>query len=232
MRGLALCVSLLAFILALVSVPAEAAADADATYLATPLLVVSFVLCVCILVVSGFTLWQSHRYYLDTVRLSREITSTTTELHGKVIELIYSLKDFLAHESELVKTRGHRTTKSQTQETSGRISRIVDSISETENKIKALEKTLGRLNDQLSFNFSATDVSRKISALGDIEYAVLFKLLQDPNFFEKNSFSSFGATPKVLDSLLSRQLVVFDKDGKAKVPKEVAIALRQSEPKN
>jgi hypothetical protein len=68
--------------------------------------------------------------------------------------------------------------------------------------------------------------------LSDIEYAVLFKLSQDPSFFEKNSFSNFGASPKILDSLLSRQLIVFDKDGRAEVPKEVAIALRHTAPKN
>ncbi len=67
--------------------------NADIASIATTLLVVSFVLCVCILAVSGFTLWQSHRYYLDTVRLSREITGTTTELHQKVVDLIFNLKD-------------------------------------------------------------------------------------------------------------------------------------------
>ena len=214
--------------------PHSAAAEtsADTINVAMSLLVISFVLCVCILVVSGFTLWQSHRYYLDTVRLSREITATTTELHQKIVELIYNLKDFLAHESELAETRGRRITKSQSREASGRVSKIVDSISETENKIMALEKTLGRLNEQLSFNFPSPDVTQKLSALSDTEYAVLFKLSQDPKFFEKNSFSGFGATPKVLDSLLSRQLIVFDKDGRAEVPREVALALRHTPPGN
>jgi len=220
------------FLLVPLSVSAQTGSNADYVNIATSLLVVSFVLCVCILIVSGFTLWQSHRYYLDTVRLSREITHTTTELHQKIMELIYSLKDFLAHESKLAKTRARGTAKSQSHEASGRVTRIVDSISETEDKIKALEKTLGRLNEQLSLKFSTNDLSRKISALSDIEYAVLFKLSQDPRFFEKNSFSNFGATPKVLDSLLSRQLIVFDKDGRAEVPKEVAVALRQTTPKN
>ena len=232
MRAFILCVSLVIFMLAPSSAFAQAGPNADYINIATSLLIVSFVLCVCILIVSGFTLWQSHRYYLDTVRLSREITHTTTELHQKIVELIYSLKDFLAHESQLAKTRVRGITKSQSQEASGRVTKIVDSITETEDKIKALEKTLGRLNEQLSFKFSGNDLSRKISALSDIEYAVLFKLSQDPRFFEKNSFSNFGATPKVLDSLLSRQLIIFDKDGRAQVPKEVAAALTQNAPKN
>ncbi len=213
-------------------VSAHAAENADTANLAISLLVVSFVLCICILLVSGFTLWQSHRYYLDTVRLSREITSAVTELHQKVVELIYSLKDFFAHESGSSKMRGRPGGASPSSEAPAKIGRIVESIGETEAKIKALEKTLGRLNEQLNMDFVGTDISRKISALNDIEYAVLFKISQDPKFFEKNSFSSFGATPKILDFLLSRQLIVFDKDGKAEVPKDVAIALRHSAPKN
>jgi hypothetical protein len=219
------------------------------------------ILSICILVVSGFTLWQSHRYYLDTVTLSREITATTTELHRKVVELIYSLKDFLPHESEVAKLRERRPSRSQPPGTQPRgaqpqevqpggaqsrgdlpqeaqapksknAGRIVESINETESKIKALEKTLDRLNEQLSLNFQAADLPRKLSALGDTEYAVLLKLSQDPRFFEKHSFTSFGATPRVLDSLLSRQMIVFDKDGKAEVPKEVVLALRYSTPRN
>jgi hypothetical protein len=214
------------------SVPALAAPDVEGADLATSLLVISFVLCVCMLAVSGFTLWQSHRYYLDTARLSREITATTTELHQKVVDLIYNLKDFLAHESEMVQTRTRRTSKVKSQEASDRVGKIVDSISDTESKIKELEKTLEQLNDQLSFNPQPVDLSHKIAALSDIEFAVLFKLSQDPRFFERQSFSGFGATPKVLDALLSRQLIVFDKDGKAEVPQEVATALRHSAPGN
>ncbi len=223
---------LLALVVTLVPCSAASAQVADQTNLATSLLLVSFLLSVCILVVSGFTLWQSHRYYLDTVRLSREITATTTELHRKVVELIYDLKDFLAHETEVARVRDRRSTRPQSEASSRNVNRIVDSITETENKIKALEKTLGRLNEQLNFNFQGPDVSRKLSALSDIEYAVLLKLSQDPRFFEKHSFTSFGATPKVLDSLLSRQLIVFDKEGKAEVPREVASALKHSAPEN
>lgn len=224
-------ISLSVFYFVLLPVSAHAAEHADTADLAISLLVVSFVLCICILLVSGFTLWQSHRYYLDTVRLSREITSAVTELHQKVVELIYSLKDFFAHESDVSK-KGRRGIPSQSSEATGRIGKIVESIGETEAKIKTLEKTLGRLNEQLNIDFAGNDISRKISALNDIEYAVLFKISQDPKFFEKNSFSSFGATPKILDFLLSRQLIVFDKDGKAEVPKDVAIALRHAAPKN
>lgn len=204
--------------------PAAAAGVSEASNLANPLLVVSFLLSVCILAISGFTLWQSHRYYLDTVRLSREITGTTTELHQKIVELIYSLKDFLAHESEMVTLRDRRSKKNVPHEPMKDVEKIVEDINETESKIRALEQTLSKLNEQLSFNFSNA-LSRKLAALNDIEYAVLLKLSQDPKFFEKHSFTSFGATPKVLDSLLSRQLIVFDSDGKAEVPKEVAIAL-------
>lgn len=227
-----LLVFLFALVIAFVPRSAASAQVADQTNLATSLLLVSFLLSVCILVVSGFTLWQSHRYYLDTVRLSREITATTTELHRKVVELIYDLKDFLAHEYEVAKARERRSPKTQSEASSKNVNRIVESISETENKIKALEKTLGRLNEQLSFNFQGPDVSRKLSTLSDTEYAVLLKLSQDPRFFEKHSFTSFGATPKVLDSLLSRQLIVFDKEGKAEVPRDVASALKHSAPEN
>jgi len=216
--------------LTILSAPAHATPTLESMNVATSMLVISFVLCVCILAVSGFTLWQSHRYYLDTVHLSREITATTTELHQKVVELIFNLKDFLAHESEMVQYRGRRTSKAKSQEASDRVGKIVNSISDTEKKIKALEETLDKLNEQLSHNTQPTDISRKISALNDIEYAVLFKLSQDPRFFEKQSFSSFGATPKVLDSLLSRQLIVFDPDGKAKVPSDVGMALKHVAP--
>ena len=214
------------------SAPVLAAQNDEGMDIATSLLIISFVLCVCMLAVSGFTLWQSHRYYLDTARLSHDITATTTELHQKVLDLIYNLKDFLAHESEMVQTRTRRTSKAKSQEASDRVGKIVDSISDTENKIKALEKTLDKLNDQLNFNFQPVDLTQKISALSDIEFAVLFKLSQDPRFFEQHSFSGFGASPKVLDSLLSRQLIVFDKDGRAEVPQEVATALRHSAPDN
>lgn len=223
---------LASFMISLVSPSAHAAQAPEGINIATSLLVISFVLCVCILAVSGFSLWQSHRYYLDTVRLSREITATTTELHHKVLELIFSLKDFLAHESEMVQYRGRRADDTGPQEASERVDKIVDSINDTENKIKALEKTLKKLNDQLSSNVKTGGISQKISTLSDIEYAVLFKLSQDPRFFEKQSFSSFGATPKVLDSLLSRQLIVFDRDGKAKVPTDVATAIRHASPEN
>ncbi|GAB4330758.1 MAG: hypothetical protein Kow0099_01520 [Candidatus Abyssubacteria bacterium] len=199
---------------------------------ATPLLVITFLLSVCILAISGFTLWQSHRYYLDTARLSREITATTTELHQKIVELIYNLKDFLAHESEMVRLRERRPGKPQPPLSSKNVDKIAESITETENKIKALEKTLGRLNEQLNFNFQGSDLPQKLSALSDIEYAVLLKLSQDPRFFEKHSFTSFGATPKVLDSLLSRQLITFDRDGRAEVPLEVASALKYFPPDN
>ncbi|MBI5114912.1 hypothetical protein HZA56_00400 [Candidatus Poribacteria bacterium] len=239
-----------------ISPAALAASETESPGLATSLLVMFLILSVCILVVSGFTLWQSHRYYLDTVTLSRETTATTTELHRKVVELIYSLKDFLAHESEVAKLHERRPSRTQSQGSKPReaqprgaqnpgdqpqeaqareskdAGRIVQSINETESKIKALEKTLDRLNEQLSLNFQAADLPRKLSALGDTEYAVLLKLSQDPRFFEKHSFTSFGATPKVLDSLLSRQLIVFDKDGKAEVPKEVVLALKYSAPRN
>jgi hypothetical protein len=223
-------------IIVFISQSALAANNTDTSGLGTSFLVMFLILSICILVVSGFTLWQSHRYYMDTVTLSREITATTTELHQKVVELIYSLKDFLAHESEVAKLRERRPGRSQSQSPQGPppkdAGRIVESINETESKIKALEKTLDRLNEQLSLNFQTTDLPRKLSTLNDIEYAVLLKLSQDPRFFEKHSFTSFGATPKVLDFLLSRQLIVFDKDGKAEVPKEVALALRYSTPGN
>jgi hypothetical protein len=209
------------------------AQPADTTTMAaTPLLVTTFLLSVCILAISGFTLWQSHRYYLDTARLSREITATTTELHQKIVELIYNLKDFLAHESEMVRLRERRPGKSHPSPGAKNVDRIAESITETENKIKALEQTLGRLNEQLNFNFQGSDLPQKLSALSDIEYAVLLKLSQDPRFFEKHSFTSFGATPKVLDSLLSRQLIVFDRDGRAQVPDEVASALKYFPPGN
>lgn len=223
----------LATFLTILPLSATFAQTMESSDSSSSLLVISFLLSVCILAISGFTLWQSHRYYLDTVRLSREITATTTELHHKVVELIYNLKDFLAHESDVARLRQRRSSKTQSKTESRNVSRIVESISETETKIKALEKTLGRLNEQLSFNFQAGgDVSRKLSSLGDIEFAVLQKLAQDPRFFEKNTFTSFGATPKVLDSLLSRQLVVFNMDGKAEVPKEVVSALKNFTPKN
>jgi len=212
--------------------PALAAEDAVGADTATTLLAISFVLCVCILAISGFTLWQSHRHYLDTVRLSREITATTTELHQKVVDLIFNLKDFLAHESRMAQSGTRRTTKAQSREATDRVDKIVTSISDTESKIKALEETLDKLNEQLSFNFQPADLSQKIATLNDIEFAVLFKLSQDPKFFEKHSFSSFGATPKVIDSLLSRHLIVFDLDGKAEVPQDVALALRHSGPEN
>jgi hypothetical protein len=223
---------LLALVMTLVPLSPAAALDADTIDISTSLLVLSFLLSVCILVVSGFTLWQSHRYYLDNVRLSREITATTTELHQKMVDLIYNLKDFLAHESEVADLREHRSSRPQPQATSKTVEKILESIDETESKIKVLEKTLSRLNEQLSLNFHVQDLNRKLSALNDIEYAVLLKLSQDPRFFEEHSFTSFGATPKVLDSLLSRQLIVFDKDGKAEVPREVAVALKYSAPGN
>jgi hypothetical protein len=219
---------LVTLVITFFSASADAAQEADTTSLAVSFLVISFLLSVCILVVCGFSLWQSHRYYLDTVRLSRDITVTTTELHQKMVELIYNLKDFLAHESDVVRTKERRSKQSDSHAASKRVNKIVESIGETENKIRALEKTLGKLHEQLDLNFHPDDVNRKLSALGDIEYAVLLKLSQDPGFFEKHSFTSFGATPKVLDSLLSRQLIVFDKDGKAEVPKEVAAALEYS----
>ncbi len=215
-----------------VSTAAHAAIAGAGADIATSLLVISFVLCVCVLAVSGFSLWQSHKYYLDAVRLSREITVTTTDLHQKVVDLIFNLKDFLAHESEMIRTRTRRTTKAKSREASERVGKIVDSISDTESKIQALEQTLNKLNSQLNLNFQPVDLSHKISALNDIEFAVLFKLSQDPKFFEKPSFSSFGAPPKVLDSLLSRQLIIFDMDVKAGVPQDVAVALRHSSPGN
>ncbi|RJP73049.1 MAG: hypothetical protein C4532_05015 [Candidatus Abyssobacteria bacterium SURF_17] len=217
--------------LALLSPATAHAQPAELTSIGTSLLVVSFLLSVCILVVSGFTLWQSHRFYLDTVRLSREITATTTELHQKVVELIYNLKDFLAHESEVIQLKEHKSPKT-TAKTVSDVNKIAESISQTEDKIRALEKTLGKLNEQLNFNFQASDLPRKLASLNDTEYAVLLKLSQDPRFFEKHSFTSFGVTPKVLDSLLSRQLIVFDRDGKAEVPKDVALAIKHSAPGN
>jgi hypothetical protein len=212
--------------------PHEAyAQSAGAENVSTSLLVIAFLLSLCILVISGFTLWQSHRYYLDTVRLSREITNTTTELHHKVVELIYSLKEFLAYEADVTAQRG-RSPRTPKRAPTKQVDRIVEDISDTENKIRALEKTLGKLNEQFSLNFQSNSISRKLSGLNDIEFAVLLKLSQDPKFFEKNSFTSFGATPKILDSLLSRQLIVFNADGKAEVPKDVALALKYSSPEN
>jgi hypothetical protein len=197
----------------------------------TSLLLIAFLFSICILVIAGFTLWQSHRYYLDTVRLSREITSSTTELHHKVVELMYNLKEFLAFEADM-STQSERRGQKMRRSSYKKADKIVDNITDTENKIRALEKTLGRLNEQLSFNFQSNSIARKLSGLSDIEFAVLLKLSQDPKFFEKNSFTSFGATPKVLDSLLSRQLIIFNADGKAEVPKEVAVALKYSSPGN
>jgi len=208
------------------------AQGADLEQASTSLLVIAFLFSMCILVISGFTLWQSHRYYLDSVKLSREITSSATELHHKVIELIFSLKDFLAYETDANAQRERRQPKSSKRPPGKPVDKIVEDITDTENKIRALEKTLGKLNEQLSFNFPSNSISRKLSGLNDIEFAVLLKLSQDPKFFEKNSFTSFGATPKVLDALLSRQLITFNADGKAEVPKEVAVALRYSSPGN
>ncbi|RJP18521.1 MAG: hypothetical protein C4520_14335 [Candidatus Abyssobacteria bacterium SURF_5] len=212
--------------------PPDAFAQVDgAQNVSISLLVIAFLFSVCILVISGFTLWQSHRYYLDTVRLSREITNTTTELHHKVVELIYSLKEYFSQDVDMGAQRERRQQKSR-RTPSRQVDKIVEDIADTENKIRALEKTLGKLNEQLSFNFSSGSISRTLSGLSDIEYAVLLKLSQDPKFFEKNSFTSFGATPKVLDSLLSRQLIVFNSEGKAEVPREVVLALKYSLPGN
>jgi hypothetical protein len=226
----------IAFIVLLVPASAAAAQDTEGADMATSLLVISFVLCVCILAVSGFSLWQSHRFYMDSVRLGREITATATELHQKVVDLIFNLRDSLARETEVTPKRERPPSRPQlkevSEESSDRVGKIAESISHTEEKIKALEKTLSKLHTQLSSNVQPGDLSHKISALSDIEYAVLFKLSQDARFFEQQSFSGFGATPKVLDSLLSRQLIVFDKDGKAEVPREVASALRHSTPEN
>ena len=222
-----------ALVIFLVSPAAHAAQTPEGVNFASSLLVVSFVLCICILAVSGFSLWQSHRHYLDTVRLSHEITATTTELHHKVIELIFSLKSFLGHESETVQEPEIPDAGAAGPEkVSESATNIAKNISDTEEKIRELGETLEKLNDQLSFDSRSGGVSQKISALSDIEYAVLFKLSQDPRFFEQQSFSSFGASPKILDSLLSRQLIVFDRDGKAKVPGEVATAIRHSAPEN
>ncbi|NQU07453.1 MAG: hypothetical protein HQ583_02745 [Candidatus Abyssubacteria bacterium] len=227
----------IAFIVLLVPASAAAAQDTEGADMATSLLVISFVLCVCILAVSGFSLWQSHRFYMDSVRLGREITATATELHQKVVDLIFNLRDSLARETEVTAKRERPPSRRQlleevSEESSDRAGKIAESISHTEEKIKALEKTLSKLHTQLSSNVQPGDLSHKLSALSDIEYAVLFKLSQDSRFFEQQSFSGFGATPKVLDSLLSRQLIVFDKDGKAEVPREVASALRHSSPEN
>jgi hypothetical protein len=211
--------------------PRAYAQGLGAESVSTSLLLIAFLFSICILVIAGFTLWQSHRYYLDTVRLSREITNSTTELHHKVVELIYNLKEFLAFEADLA-TQGERRSQKMKRTSYKKVDKIVDDITDTENKIRALEKTLGRLNEQLSFNFPSNSISRKLSGLSDIEFAVLLKLSQDPKFFEKNSFTSFGATPKVLDSLLSRQLIIFNADGKAEVPKEVAVAIKYSSPGN
>lgn len=226
----------IAFIVLLVPASAAAARDAEGADMATSLLVISFVLCVCILAVSGFSLWQSHRFYMDSVRLGREIAATATELHQKVVDLVFNLRDSLARETEVTAIRERPPSRRQLQEvseeSSDRAGKIAESIGHTEKKIKALEKTLSKLHTQLSSNAQPGDLSHKLSALSDIEYAVLFKLSQDARFFEQQSFSGFGATPKVLDSLLSRQLIVFDKDGKAEVPKEVVSALRHSTPEN
>ena len=220
-----------AFVL-IVSTSATAATDAEAVDSATSLLAISFVLCVCILAVSGFSLWQSHKYYIDTVRLSRETTVTTAELHQKVVDMIFDLKGFLVHESKAAAAPARRRTKAKSVDTAERVGKIAASIDDTESKIKELEETLDKLNEQLNFTFHPAGLPQKIAALNDIEFAVLFKLSQDPRFFERQSFSSFGATPKVLDSLLSSQLIVFDMDGKAGVPQEVATALRHSTPDN
>jgi hypothetical protein len=209
------------------------AEEGDAANLATSLLVISFLLSLCILLVSGFTLWQSHRYYLDTVRLSREITATVTEMQQKVLDIIYQIRTSSPRESPKPREPETRSRKPRLREpTPERVSKIAESISETEQKIRSLEKTLSALNQQFSSNLQPGDLSRKLAALSDVEYAVLLKLAQDPKFFEKNSFTSFGATPRVLDSLLSRQLIVFDKDGKAEVPGEVSSALRYATPEN
>lgn len=230
-QGFASVVLALALVL-VVSTSASAAIGAEAVDSATSLLVISFVLCVCILAVSGFSLWQSHKYYIDTVRLSREITVTTTELHQKVVDLVFDLKGFIVHKSNAASAPTRRPTKAKSVDAAERVGKIAESIDDTENKIKELEETLDRLNEQLNFTFQPSGLPQKIAALNDIEFAVLFKLSQDPRFFERQSFSSFGATPKVLDSLLSRQLIVFDMEGKAGVPQEVATALRHSTPEN
>ncbi len=133
----------------------------------------------------------------------------------------------------MIVTGDRRPDEVQSEEASERVEKIAADISDTESKIKALEDTLDKLNAQLSFNAQQPPgLANKIAALSDIEYAVLFKLSQDPRFFENQSFSSFGASSKVLDSLLSRQLIIFDVDGKAKVPQDVALALRQGAPDN
>lgn len=220
----------------ILSLPSVAIAqDSDAANLATSLLVISFLLSVCILVVSGFSLWQSHKYYLDTVRLSQEITGAMTELHQKVLELIYSQKTSPPHDHKpvpAVQTPPARPHKSEPSQPRENADRVADSIKKTEEKIRSLEKTLSTLNRQFSPNLQPNNVTRRLTALSDVEYAVLLKLVQDPRFFEKHSFTSFGATPKVLDSLLSRQLIVFNRDGKAEVPKEVAAALKYTTPDN
>lgn len=220
-------------IISILALPSVAAAqESDAANLATSLLVISFLLSVCILAVSGFSLWQSHRYYLDTVRLSREITSAMTDLHQKVIELIYRPEAPLPRKPKPAVAPEIPPKRPQPPEPTENASKIADSIKQTEKKIKVLEKTLSTLNQQFSSSLQPNDVTRRLTALSDVEYAVLLKLVQDPRFFEKHSFTSFGATPKVLDSLLSRQLIVFDRDGKAEVPQEVAAALKYTTPDN
>lgn len=190
--------------------PAFAQAGGDAVLSTQTLLVVAAILSASLLVIAGFSLWQSHRFYLETVNLHRDLTAAHQALLDRVLILL----------------RDGRGGPSRTG------SRPPASASE-QPVAPAQESPRPSPPPPAPVVLPAEPAGRRtLTGLSDVEYAVLEKLAQDPAFFELHPLESFGASRLTVSALMHRGLVRLDGLGRHAVPDEVQAALRARFPRN
>ncbi len=194
--------------------PAWAQAEASAALPMQTLLVVAVLLSVCLLVVSSFALWQSHRTYVETVRLHQRIA----EDHQTFLARALQLRPAPRSDGHSLAGQVLEPTEVQTRAPGDRAS-----SGPPADRVRAPVPPASPVSE---------DPGASLADLNDVEFAVLEKLASDPGFFTSHPLHVFGADQRTIDGLLHRGLAARDGLGRPSVPREVQAAMKAWLPRN
>lgn len=200
--------------------PVWAQTGLDPTLSVQTLLVVTVLLSVCLVVLCAITLWQSHRAYLDTVRLHQTLTEAHQTFLSRALTL---LRDTAAGPS----ARRRSPAASSERDTARSRGPAAPTGRATAMPIPAPGAGVGRPQQKTN-----GDAPAALAELNDVEFAVLEKLAADPAFFTQHPLHMFGADQYTIDGLLRRGLAKLDALGRPTVQAEVQTALRSWLPRN
>ena len=162
------------------------------------LLAIAGLLCSALLVVSLFTLWQSHRTYLETVRLQQTIAEAHQTFLSQALQAAALPRPAVTRPAPAPPPRAAPAPPAPAPPAPA--------------PAPAPEGT--------------GTWAERFGELADVEFAVLEKLAVDPGFFTRHSLDEFGASQLTIDTLLYEGFAKLDGLGRATVPNDVQAALR------